>query len=173
MAEKPASDSIIWVGKPYILPSMAIRTITIAIIAIVTLWLEYIFGVAFSELLGIPIIMWTVLVFFIVWLASVSNLLLLRAANEYILRKEGLQVRYGIITTKSFMVSPAGFSDLEVVRTLYSRIFNYGYIDVRTQGERNIRMVRVKDPVNVSDQIREVMTRPTVKIETTQETLKK
>lgn len=172
VAEKPAVTSPIWSGRPYILPDAVGRTIVVAILAIVAVWLEYI-GMAFTALLGIPIIAWTVLVFFIVWLVSLANLLLLRATNKYALRRDSLQVQYGIITTRAFTVTPAGFSNLEVVKTLYSRIFNFGYIDVRTQGERNIRMVRVKDPIKVSDQIKEVMARPTVRIETDEGALKK
>jgi len=175
MAGSPAAaNPVIWEGKPYILPNAIGRTITIAIITIVVLWLEFTFNVAFlATVSSIPLVAWTILVLILAWLLSIANLLLLRATNNYTLTRDGLQVRYGIITTKSFMVTPAGFSDLEVVRTLYSRIFNFGFIDIRTQGERNIRMVLVKDPVTASERIRSVMSRQTVRVETDEDIMKK
>jgi hypothetical protein len=54
---------------------------------------------------------------------------------------------------------------LEVIRSISSRILNTGDITVRTQGENDIKMVRVRKPLKVADQIREVMARPTVKLE--------
>jgi membrane protein YdbS with pleckstrin-like domain len=159
------TESVLWVGKPYILPDLVGRTALFIIIAIVAFWLEFAYGVAFQVFFSVPIILWTALVLLIAWLVSLSNLLLLKASNTYILRRDGLQVESGILRTKSFVVPPSGFSDLEVIRTLYSRLLNFGYIVIRTQGRREIRMVRVRDPRNVAEQIREVMARPTVRID--------
>jgi hypothetical protein len=56
---------------------------------------------------------------------------------------------------------------LEVVRGVIGRIIEYGDIIIRTQSERDsVRiMIKVKDPINVSQQIRYVMGRPIVRVE--------
>jgi uncharacterized membrane protein YdbT with pleckstrin-like domain len=163
------TGTVLWFGKPYILPDLVGRTVLFVVITIAIFWLEFTYGIAFQVFFSLPIILWTVLVLFIVWLASISSLWLLRVSNTYTLRRDGLQVESGIVSTKSFLVTPSGFSDLEVIRTLYSRIFNFGYIVIRTQGEREVGMVRVRDPRKVADQIREVMARPIVRIDSGEE----
>jgi len=116
-------------------------------------------------ILGISIILWTILAIFLVWVFSLTHLLILRASNTYILRNDGLEVRTGILASKSFVVAPAGFSDLEVTRSVSGRIVNSGNIIVRTQGDSDVKMAKVRKPLKVADQIREVMARPTVRIE--------
>jgi hypothetical protein len=65
------------------------------------------------------------------------------------------------------VVSPSGFSELEVFRSVVGRIVESGDIVIETQSEKDnvVRMVRVKNPLKVADQIREVMARPVVRIE--------
>jgi uncharacterized membrane protein YdbT with pleckstrin-like domain len=142
------------------------RTILAAIAAVVISLLEFYFNVENNtQILNLPIILWTVLAIFLVWILSLTHLLILRASNTYILRNDGLEVRTGILTSKSFVVAPAGFSDLEVTRSVSGRIVNSGKILIRTQGDSDIKMIKVRKPLKVADQIREVMARPTVRIE--------
>jgi len=94
-----------------------------------------------------------------------AHLLLLRASNTYILRNDSLEVRYGIVSSKSFVVSASGFSDLEVIRSVSGRIIGMGDMIIRTQGERDVKMVRVHHPLEVADKIRQVMARPIVRVE--------
>jgi membrane protein YdbS with pleckstrin-like domain len=156
----------LWTGKPWILPNVLSRSILVIVIAVVISWLEFYFKVwNNSQVLNLPLILWTALAIFIGWILSLIHLLLLRASNTYILRNDGLEVRTGILTSKSFVVAPAGFSDLEVTRSVSARIVNSGDIIVRTQGDSDIKMVKVRKPLKVADQIREVMARPTVRIE--------
>lgn len=161
----------LWTGKPWILPNVLARSILAALAAVVISWLEFYFNtanntpIASAPILSIPIILWTVLAIFLVWVLSLTHLLVLRASNTYILRNDGLEVRTGILTSKSFVVAPAGFSDLEVIRSVSGRIVNSGNITIRTQGDSDIKMVKVRKPLKVADQIREVMARPTVRIE--------
>ncbi|HVP41630.1 MAG TPA: PH domain-containing protein [Candidatus Krumholzibacteriaceae bacterium] len=158
--------SLIWAGKPWILPSALVRSIVIFIVAVVVSWLEFSYLAGMTDpILKMPILLWTGLVFFIVWVASLAHLLLLRASNTYILRNDGLEVRYGIVSSKSFVLSPSGFSDLEVIRSVSGRIIGIGDMVVRTQGERDVKMVRVRHPLEVADKIRQVMARPIVRIE--------
>ena len=161
----------LWTGKPWILPNVVTRSILAAVAAVVISFLEFYFNVpkntriADEPILGVPLILWTVLTIFLVWVVSLMHLLVLRASNTYILRNDGLEVRTGILASKSFVVAPAGFSDLEVTRSVSGRIVNSGNIIVRTQGDSNVKMVKIRKPLKVADQIREVMARPTVRIE--------
>jgi len=160
----------LWTGKPWILPNVVTRSILAALAAVVISLLEFYINInktpiASTLVLGIPIILWTVLAIFLVWVVSLTHLLVLRASNTYILRNDGLEVRTGILASKSFVVAPAGFSDLEVTRSVSGRIVNSGNIIVRTQGDSNVKMVKIRKPLKVADQIREVMARPTVRIE--------
>lgn len=145
---------------------MLIRSILIMVAAIVVFWLELSYDIAHeTPFLNVQIVYWTGLVIFLAWVLSLAHLLLLRASNSYILRNDSLEVRYGILTSKSFLVSPSGFSDLEVIRTVSGRIVGIGDMVIRTQGERNVKMVRVRKPLKVADQIREVMAKPIVRID--------
>jgi membrane protein YdbS with pleckstrin-like domain len=156
----------LWTGKPWIIPNVLARSILAAIAAVVISWLEFYFKVENnSQILNLPLILWTVLAIFLIWVLSLIHLLVLRASNTYILRNDGLEVRTGILASKSFVVAPAGFSDLEVIRSVSGRIVNSGKIIVRTQGDSDIKMIKVRKPLKVADQIREVMARPTVRIE--------
>ena len=91
--------------------------------------------------------------------------LVLRASNGYMLRNDGLEVKAGILGSKSFVISPSGFSDLEVTRSFSARILNMGDIIIRTQGERDIEMKKVRNSLKVADQIRKVMARPIFRME--------
>jgi uncharacterized membrane protein YdbT with pleckstrin-like domain len=156
----------LWKGKPWILPSLLAKSILVIVVSSIVFWLEFYFKIAdLAPFLNVQIVLWTTLAGLLVWLVSVTRLLALRASHLYILRDDGLEVRLGIISSKSFVIAPAGFSDLEVIRSISSRILNTGDITVRTQGENDIKMVRVRKPLKVADQIREVMARPTVKLE--------
>jgi uncharacterized membrane protein YdbT with pleckstrin-like domain len=156
----------LWKGRPWILPSLLGKSVLIIAIASVISWLELYFRIADrTPFLNVPTILWTALAVLLVWLVGVTRLLALRATHIYILRDDGLEVRLGIISSKSFVIAPAGFSDLEVTRSISSRILNTGDITVRTQGENDIKMVRVKNPLIVADRIRKVMARPVVRLE--------
>jgi uncharacterized membrane protein YdbT with pleckstrin-like domain len=158
--------SPIWTGKPWILPSALVKSFVIFVVAVVTFWLEFYFNWASKTdpVLNVQILYWTGLVFLIFWVVNQAHLLLLRASNTYILRSDGLEVRYGIVSSKSFVLSPSGFSDLEVIRSVAGRIIGMGDMIIRTQGERDVKMVRVRHPLEAADKIRQVMARPIVRI---------
>jgi uncharacterized membrane protein YdbT with pleckstrin-like domain len=156
----------IWKGKPWILPSLLAKSIVMVIAASAVFWLENYLKIAFwTFFLNAPIVLWTALAVLLIWLVSAARLLALNASHLYILRNDSLEVRLGIISSKSFVIAPTGFSDLEVTRSISSRILNTGDITIRTQGESDVRMVRVRNALKVADLIREVMARPTVRLE--------
>lgn len=165
MEEFKTQARALWTGKPWILPNVLTRTVLIIVVAITLFWFEFYLNRAYEVLLTMPIIAWTGLILSLVWLLSLPRLLALRASNTYVLRNDGIEVRNGIFTSKSFVVSPAGFSDLEVTRSVAARIVNSGNIIIRTQGENDVRMEKVRNPLKVANMIREVMARPTVRIE--------
>lgn len=150
----------LWSGRPWVLPAVLGKSIAVVAVAVLISWLEFLFGLAYYPAPIMPVIMWTALALFIAWVASTVRPLLLRASNLYILKEDGLEVRVGVVTSKSFVISPAGFSDLEVVRSLSARIVNSGHIVIHTQGDSDIRMERVRSPLKVAAQIRRVMGRP-------------
>jgi uncharacterized membrane protein YdbT with pleckstrin-like domain len=110
---------------------------------------------------------WTFLVVLVVWVFSMLHLVLLRVSLTYVLHDDSLEIRSGILTSRAFVVSPSGFSELEVFRSVVGRIVESGDIVIETQSEKDnvVRMVRVRNPLKVADQIREVMARPVVRIE--------
>jgi membrane protein YdbS with pleckstrin-like domain len=159
MTETPKTQ-IIWQGRPWVAPQLVIRTILIAGIAAVVIWAEFFFAFA-----GIQIVFLTGLIFFVIWIISISGLLLSRASNFYILRKEGLEVRTGIITTKVFVLMPVGFSDLEVTRTVTQRIVGTGNITLRTESERGVELRQIRDPKNVTKLLRETLSKQVFKLD--------
>ena len=156
----------LWKGRPWIFPNLLGTSVLLIVIAPLVSWLEFYFRIAdFTPFLNVSTLLWTMLAIFLVWLVSLTRLVALSASQIYILRDDGLEVRSGIVSSKSFIIAPTGFSDLEVTRSLSSRILKTGDITVRTQGEKEIRMVRVNNSLMVADRIREVMARPVVRLE--------
>jgi membrane protein YdbS with pleckstrin-like domain len=136
MSEKPNDlTQPVWSGKPWILPSVVARTVVVLAVAVLVFWVEVVFNIAFSTILGLQVILWTAFLLFVAWLLSLVYLLLLRASNQYILRNDSLEIRNGIFATKSFVIVPSGFSDLEVDRSVSGRILNMGNIIIRSQSE--------------------------------------
>ena len=163
------SSSALWTAKPWIFPGAVFHSISVVVVASVFFWLELYVEVAFDNLAGLSIALWTGLLFFLVWIFSMTNLWLLKATNTYILRNDSLEIRTGILTQRAHVIAPSGFSDLEVIRSISARIVNSGDIIVRiqTETESNLRMARIRDPLKVADQIRRIMARPIVRIEGT------
>ena len=141
-----------------------VRTVIALVVAVLIIWLELTF-IEQIPFLGLPMVFWALFFLFLLWLVSLVHLLLLRASNNYVLRNDSLEVRSGILATKSFVIVPSGFSDLEVDRSVSARIVGTGNIIIRSQSESDIVMVRVRAPLKVADQIRKVMSRPIVRIE--------
>jgi uncharacterized membrane protein YdbT with pleckstrin-like domain len=175
-----SSRSVLWTGKPWVLPGVLARSIIIAAVVVVVVWLEFLFALADETIAELattlssvplistwPLMLWTVLVFFLIWVFSIVHLVLLRASKTYVLHDDSLEIRSGILSSRAFVVSPSGFSDLEVFKSVAGRMMNSGDIVIETQGETdNVKkMHMVRHPSDVADQIREVMARPIVRIE--------
>ncbi len=158
-------SAVVWSGKPWIVPNAVLLTVLIVILAVAVVWFEVYIGIALELLIGLQIAVWTVLVLFAVWLIGILRLLLIRASSSYLLRRDSLEVRLGIISTRTFVVVPSGFSDLDVFMSAVGRLVNSGDIRVNAQSEHEICMKMVRHPQTVAAQIREIMGKPIVRIE--------
>ena len=166
MSESPKdSATVVWTSRPWVLPHALARTIVVFVAAAIVLWLETFANTAYTNILNIPVWTWTVILFLIAWLASLLPLAILSASHRYTLRSSSLEVKTGIASLKSFVLAPAGFSDLEIHQSLIERIVNIGDITIHTQAERMAVMQKVKNPNQVAGQIRDTMGKPTVRIE--------
>ncbi len=166
-ANASGSGSVVWRGRPWIVPAAIAHSLVAISVAIIFVWIEYATGTAGFVFLGLNVAVWTVLAIFVIWLVSLTDLFVERATNAYVLRNDGLEIRTGILTSRSFVVVASGFSDLEVVRGVVGRIIEYGDIIIHTQSETMGQkiMIKVRDPLHVADQIRYVMGRPMVRVE--------
>jgi membrane protein YdbS with pleckstrin-like domain len=159
------SSVVIWTGKPWITPDVIARTILVIVLGVIIVWLEGLDNAAAYIILGIQVWTWTLLAFLVIWLISLIPLLLLRAAHKYTLRSGSLEVKTGIASLQTFVLSPSGFSDLEIDQSLLGRMVGYGNIIIHTQSERAATMHKVRDPNKVASQIRDLMGKPIVRIE--------
>ncbi len=157
--------AVVWLGKPWVLPVAVFRTVAVFLVAVVVFLLEFYSGFAFVGFAGLPLYVWTFLFFGLVWLLSLAELLVFRYANSYVLRRDGLEVRRGILRLHSFVVTPSGFGDLAVYQGLGGRIFGYGDLTVNSQGERRTKLALVKEPFAVADTVRDIMGKPIVRVE--------
>jgi membrane protein YdbS with pleckstrin-like domain len=162
----PVSGQEVWRGRPWILPYVAIRTVLVVLIAVGALFLENSLKIQLSPF-DLPIQTWTFIAFFLVWIIVIFDLLVLRFTNFYVLRVDSLEIKVGLLTTKTSVIVPTGFSDLEVIRSVSSRVLNTGEIKIKTQSERDFtkRMVKVRDPMRVANLIRDVMARQIFKLD--------
>jgi uncharacterized membrane protein YdbT with pleckstrin-like domain len=147
------------------LPAAVIRTVTVIVVSILLLWLELYTGIASSGIVGLPVWAWTFVAFALIWLISMLDLLFFRLSNSYILRQDGLEVRRGILRLHSFVVTPSGFGDLLVYQSIGGRIFGYGDITVNSQGERETKLLLVRQPFVIADTMRDIMGKPIVRVE--------
>jgi uncharacterized membrane protein YdbT with pleckstrin-like domain len=155
---------VIWSGRPWIGPSLVLRTILAIVAGIPALVVLSSLGVPTSSLLGIPMYVWVLGILAIAWLASLAGLLVMRASFRYVLRRGSVEVDQGIARKKSLIVSPSGFSELEVDQGIVGRLLNYGSLEVRAQGGQQLNLMLIRDPKGVSARIRDVMTTPAVRI---------
>jgi hypothetical protein len=158
-------ENVVWHEKPWITPAVVLRTITTFIVTILFIFLETYTSVVSHVFYGLPRWAWTTLIFIIIWLISITEMLIFRLSNTYVLRQDGLETRKGIIRLHSFVVTSSGFGDLLVYQSIGGRIFGYGEITVNSQGDRQTKLVLVRSPFDAANTIRDIMGKPTVRVE--------
>jgi len=146
-------------------PAIVLRSLAAIVVAAASTWLELRFSIATLSFLGFQLILWTYLLILLAWLLSLINPLLRRASNTYILRRNNLEVETGILGKRSFMISATGFSELELVRSASDRLLNVGDIVITSDSGRKVTMKSVRDPIKVSSMVKDVMTRPVVRLQ--------
>ena len=164
MISSDKEQEVLWRGRPWVTPSIAIRGVVAVIVAALLTWLEYSYGYAGFQVIFIPLIYVTNLLIAALWLISALRHLLLRRSNKYTLRKGSLEVEIGIASTRTFVVSATGFSDLEVITGVMDRILNVGSIIVRSDAGRQVVLKKVRNPTMISSMVRDVMTSPIVRV---------
>jgi uncharacterized membrane protein YdbT with pleckstrin-like domain len=157
------NGDILWSGRPWIIPQVVGITIFIVALGIIAAWLEFMLQLSTPFMPGIWLFLGTFLVLGVVWLALVLRYLLQRATEKYTLRRIGVEVERGIISKRNIVLSTGGFSDMQVIRSLTGRLLNVGDIVIRSEGEHDLRLKKIRKPVETMQQIRDVMSRPLVK----------
>jgi uncharacterized membrane protein YdbT with pleckstrin-like domain len=140
--------------------------LTIGVVALAALlsWVEFVAGVGFSRFASVPLLVWTFGATSAIWLVGALRLALIRSSSHYTLRGSSLEVQHGIFSRRIYTVSAAGFSDLQVIKSIIGRILNTGTIIIETDSNRDIKLKMVHDPITVARRIREVMTVPLVRV---------
>ena len=157
----PSSEKdVIWEGSPWVAPGVAVLTAEAILLFVALSYVE----VAWIGLHGGALAV-TLFLVALLWLVGAARLEILAWSNHYSLRRSSLEVEQGIVEKRVFTVSAAGFSDLEVTRSLSGRVVNTGNIVVETDSHRDIALLRVHDPIMVSRLIRQVMTVPLVRVD--------
>jgi uncharacterized membrane protein YdbT with pleckstrin-like domain len=161
LSDKDSQESrVIWEASPWILPGLIGVTIAAVALLISLTWVE----LAILRVGSLYIVGATYLLIGLFWLVRAMRLALVRWSNHYALRGSSLEVRKGILGKKILTLSAAGFSDLEVDKSLTGRILNMGSIVMETSSDRDLMLVRIRDPIKVSSMIRQVMTVPMVRV---------
>ena len=146
------------------MPRLVAMTIVLVAVGLALSWAEYRSGVALLQFLRLPLIAVTFLALGAIWLVGALSLAILRASYKYVLRQSSLDIGRGILTRKMFTISAAGFSDLEVVQGIGGRILNMGTIVMETDSRRDLKLIMIRDPMEVAAKVRQVMTSPMVRI---------
>jgi uncharacterized membrane protein YdbT with pleckstrin-like domain len=145
-------------------PALIGLTIEAIALGIVLSWVEFATKVALFRVGSFPLLAVTYGSIFLLWLVGAVRLALIRASSHYTLRGSSLEIQHGILGRKIYTVSAAGFSDLEVTKSLVGRILNTGSIIIETDSDRDLKLNRIRDPIKVATLIRQVMTVPMVRV---------
>jgi membrane protein YdbS with pleckstrin-like domain len=161
-------SDVLWKGRPWIRPSVLLRTVALVLIAVLAFVFLSMLGKLTYQPLWVPLYLWVSGLVALAWLLSLVPLLIRRASSRYVLRRGSLEVVKGIVRKKSLVVSPSGFSELEMDQGIVGRMLDYGSLEVRSQGGQQLNLELVRNPREVSAKIRDVMTTPTVRVATDQ-----
>jgi hypothetical protein len=163
---KPEEFSeVVWSARPWIIPTIALRSIVILAGLIVIIAFELNWGLAFNDFFGLPIYEWTVIGVAVAWFSNVSDQVIYWVSHVYTLEKFGLENRVGVVDLEEIMITPQIFSDLVVKQSVGGKLFGYGQILVKFGGGRKTTLYYVRSPFRVADMIRKVLGRPVVGFE--------
>ncbi len=155
---------VLWTGRPWIGPALALRTVGVIILAVILSYLLVLAGFFYTPIGVFPLFLLLYGLLGLVWILMLIGLFVKRASYRYVLRRTTLEVDEGIARRKQLVVSPTGFSELEVDQGIVGRMLNYGSIEVRSQGSQQLNLSLIRNPKDVAAKIRDVMSTPTVRI---------
>jgi uncharacterized membrane protein YdbT with pleckstrin-like domain len=159
-----SSSAVVWEGHPWVVPRLAGFTLVLLVIGVLLTWFEFRVGDALTHFFSIPLIGLTYGIIGVLWLIGALDLAILRASRKYTLRQSSMDIARGILSRKTFTLSAAGFSDLEVVQGIEGRLLDMGDIVMETDSRRDLRLKMIHDPMNVAAKIRSVMATPMVRL---------
>ena len=159
------ASEVDWVGHPWVLPAFIWLTLEAVVVAAVVTIGEILGGLAFRHVIGpLSLLYLTLIVIFVLWLVGALRLAVERATHKYVLRGSSLEIQRGLLSKRIYTVSASGFSDLEVIKSIPGRILNMGTIVIETDSARDLRLLKIRDPLKVAAMIRQVMTVPVVRV---------
>ncbi len=161
LSDGSSASDVLWEGSPWVTPGLVGVTLEAVALFVFLTWFE----LAVLNVGSLYLVAASYLVVGIIWVAAVARLELLKLSNHYALRESSLEIQHGIVGKRTVTVSAAGFSDLEVTKTLAGRVLNVGDIVVETDSDRDVGLTRVRDPIKVASMIGQVMTVPTVRVQ--------
>ncbi len=152
-------DDVIWIIKPWIIPSLVEETVMVVIVFIGSLLVEFYFGTIYASIIGTNLITLTGIGLLSIWIINAVHLLLVRSTSLYTLRRSGLEVRTGILKRNIILVSPSNFSAVDVIQSDVGKILGSGEIFVRLRGDHagEGKMRRVRNPFVLEKDIRRIM----------------
>ena len=150
---------VIWVHKPWIIPSLVEETVMVVIVFLASYFVEVYFNTTYFPILGIPFFTLTGLALLSIWLINAIHLLLVRSTSRYTLRRMSLEVKTGILRKNIVTVSPLTFSNVDVMQSFLGKFMGSGEMFVRIRGDHagEAKMRRVRDPFVLEKDIRRIM----------------
>jgi uncharacterized membrane protein YdbT with pleckstrin-like domain len=150
---------VIWVHRPWIIPSLVEETVMVVIVFLASYFVEVYFDTTYFPILGIPFFTLTGLALLSIWLINAVHLLLVRSTSRYTLRRDGLEVKTGILRKNTVLVSTSNFSDVDVMQSYLGKIMGSGEMFVRIRGDHagEAKIRRVRDPFVLEKDIRRIM----------------
>jgi uncharacterized membrane protein YdbT with pleckstrin-like domain len=157
--EAGTEADIIWVIKPWIVPSLFEETIMAFLVFVVVYLADVYFGTLYVQIFGICFITLKALGLALIWTINALHLLLVRSTSRFTLRGSGLEIQSGIFSRKTIMVSLSNFADVNIIQSILGKIMGSGDIFVRTHGDQVTEgiMKRVRNPFAVEKEIKRVM----------------
>lgn len=156
------SNDLIWIGRPWIGHTLSLRTVLVVAAAMVLIWLEFRYEIAWQIHFGIENFLWTIVAATVFWIILAVATLSKRQSHQYMLHKDSLEFKTGIVGRKSIVFSPIDFTNLELRQSLFQRAIGIGDITVRFNSGHAVTMKSIRRPTEVSGMIRNVMTKPRV-----------
>jgi membrane protein YdbS with pleckstrin-like domain len=152
-------DDVIWMIRPWIIPSLAEETVMAVIVFVASLLAEIYFGSVYAPIFGTNLVTLTGLGLLLIWVINAFHLILVRSTSRYTLRRSGLEVRTGILNRNTVLVYPSNFSAVDVMQSGLGKVMGSGEMFVRIRGDHGGegKMRRVRNPFVLEKDVKRIM----------------